>query len=120
MACGVKVVTGSKDGGRDRCEHCKVSVRIGHAEVMVDVGVVKKDGTLIARLQAPANVTAVRLESVRAQHSWLIVRAVEVLPCEEDRRVDSGELWEQNLEDTKMYRTYNNYSIKKLYTQYVS
>lgn len=92
MACGVKVVTGSKDGGRDRCEHCKVSVRIGHAEVMVDVGVVKKDGTLIARLQAPANVTAVRLESVRAQHSWLIVRAVEVLPCEEDRRVDSGEL----------------------------
>lgn len=92
MACGIKVVTGSKERGHDRCEYCGVSMRVEGQEGMVDVGYVQKDGTLTVRLKDPSNVTAVRLESLRAQHSWLIVRAIEVLPCDVDRGADVGEL----------------------------
>ena len=51
-----------------------------------------KDGTLVTRLEAPTNVTEIRLESVRAQHSWLIVRTIEAMPCKEGRRTGDSEL----------------------------
>ena len=78
MSCGIRVVTG-KDG-KDRCERCKVSIQIDSDTDFDEVGFIDDSGMLMKKVHQ-SYVTAIRLEVLESQRSWLMVREMEALPC---------------------------------------